>query len=204
MKYIHFIRHGQTNHNGQRIFQDDLEPLNNIGIKQSKKAAKKLNNKASIIISSPLVRAQETARIIAATLGCQIETSEILREMMNPPIIRGKPYDNPMASIAYSQWLDKMLNNKSYGLTDTENYYDLAKRAGKILKFIAERDEENIIIVSHSVVIRAIIAVAIIGKETTPQIIEKFQRHQKISNTGITSLILTEHDNQPIFKILFD
>jgi len=205
MKQIYFVRHGQTNHNIQRIFQDDLEHLNKAGVQQAKLVTEKIvSNKAEVVVVSPLLRAQETARIIVDILGCPIETLDAIREMMNPPIIRGKSYDDPIASEAYEQWIRRLLVNETYGQEDIENFFDLSARAEKILNTLTSRNEEKIVVVTHSVIIRAIIARAIMGDKTSPEIIEHFQNHIKIQNASVISLTVQYVNNKIQYKILFE
>lgn len=64
---ICFVRHGQTDWNLQGYIQGrENNPLNEIGIQQARETAKFLKEqKWDIIISSPLIRAYETAKEIA-------------------------------------------------------------------------------------------------------------------------------------------
>jgi broad specificity phosphatase PhoE len=72
MKNIYLIRHGETQHNLEgrtQGFEVDL-PLNNLGKIQAKKTGLyfktyRANTKIDLIIASPMIRARETAEIIA-------------------------------------------------------------------------------------------------------------------------------------------
>ena len=71
MTEICLVRHGQTDWNFQEIIQgrEDI-PLNETGRQQAKQsAAALLGEKWDVIISSPLVRAYETAKEIADAVG---------------------------------------------------------------------------------------------------------------------------------------
>ena len=54
----YFIRHGQTDHNTQRVLQADDVGLNDKGRCQSELAAKKLADSIEVVLSSNLERAQ--------------------------------------------------------------------------------------------------------------------------------------------------
>ena len=71
MNNVIFIRHGQTEWNMQRRMQGSLNsPLTKKGIFQAKEAAMKLKyHRFDLVVSSPLVRAMETAKIIAEKVG---------------------------------------------------------------------------------------------------------------------------------------
>ena len=71
MTEICLVRHGQTDWNFQEIIQgrEDI-PLNEVGKKQASQSAEALQSETwDIIISSPLIRAQETAKAIADAVG---------------------------------------------------------------------------------------------------------------------------------------
>ena len=67
---IYIIRHGQTELNNRQVLQGrSNHPLNDAGIRQAQDAAKKLQGVSfDIVYSSPLIRAMQTARIIAPDL----------------------------------------------------------------------------------------------------------------------------------------
>lgn len=73
MTEICLVRHGQTDWNFQEIIQgrEDI-PLNEVGKKQASQSAAALKLETwDVIISSPLIRAQETAQAISDAVGIQ-------------------------------------------------------------------------------------------------------------------------------------
>ena len=80
---IYIIRHGQTELNNRQVLQGRSDhPLNAQGIAQAKAAASRLRERGIIfdrVFSSPLIRAVQTARIVAP--GVWVETDERLIEM---------------------------------------------------------------------------------------------------------------------------
>jgi probable phosphoglycerate mutase len=77
-----FMRHGETLSNRERRFQGQLDiELNEIGRLQAQQAAKRLAGEGiSIIYSSDLRRAAESAEIVAAALDIPLVTDRRLRE----------------------------------------------------------------------------------------------------------------------------
>lgn len=75
-------RHGQTDYNAQARVQGRVDiPLNETGREQARAAAPGLAALAPVrIVSSPLSRAQETARALADLVGVDIELDEGLLE----------------------------------------------------------------------------------------------------------------------------
>ena len=81
MKLI-LVRHGETEWNMQQRFQGHLDiPLNSKGQWQARQAARALADQSiDHLFSSDLLRAQATARSIADTCGCAVQTDSRLRE----------------------------------------------------------------------------------------------------------------------------
>ena len=60
---------------------DDLRPLSNEGREQQKVVVDKLKERGlqpSLVLASPLLRAQQTAEIVAEAYGLSLETEEAL------------------------------------------------------------------------------------------------------------------------------
>lgn len=76
-------RHGRTAWNVARRFQGHADPaLDDVGRMQSAKMASELTRyRPTCIISSDLLRAAETARVVAARAGCAVRYDERLREI---------------------------------------------------------------------------------------------------------------------------
>lgn len=72
---IYLLRHGIAVERGTRGFEDDFSrPLTPKGRRQLRKTAaavKKLASKFDLILSSPFVRAKQTAEIVAGELKCR-------------------------------------------------------------------------------------------------------------------------------------
>jgi probable phosphoglycerate mutase len=77
-----FLRHGQTEHNRQRICQGHADiPLNATGTAQAKSAADVVAaHKPGAICASDLIRVRQTAEPVARRLGLGIKTDPRLRE----------------------------------------------------------------------------------------------------------------------------
>jgi broad specificity phosphatase PhoE len=75
---IYLIRHGQTEWNRDRIFRGHKDlPLSKEGKIQAAKTARWLRERdISVVYSSPLVRAFETASVIAAECRCPVVKEE--------------------------------------------------------------------------------------------------------------------------------
>jgi phosphohistidine phosphatase len=78
---IHLLRHAHAGTSFEWIGDDDLRPLTKKGRRQSERLGAFLDVhgvRPDVIVSSPLVRAQQTAEIVAATLGMTVKTDRRL------------------------------------------------------------------------------------------------------------------------------
>lgn len=155
---IYLVRHGETDWNlkGKLQGREDI-PLNDNGIIQAKLCGETFkNNKLNIkaIISSPLVRAKETARIISELLGIKevvIEESLIERDFGE---LSGLEYDK----------------NKHYDTFGTEEgiepFDELCSRLIHCIKqYGKEHIDGNVIMVSHGAAINAVISYLTSGEK---------------------------------------
>ncbi|MFD3448020.1 histidine phosphatase family protein [Microbacteriaceae bacterium 4G12] len=148
MTEICLVRHGQTDWNFQEIIQgrEDI-PLNEIGRTQAKQSAKMLcEEKWDVIISSPLVRAYETAKEIANATG--IDTIHLDERFVERNF--GEASGKPVAEVR-QKIVDGNVNNME---TDEQ----IIARCFSALQEVAQKYEgKRIIIVAHSHAIKAML-----------------------------------------------
>lgn len=77
------IRHGQTDWNARRIYQGQADiPLNEVGIEQARQLAERLKaERFDAIFASDLIRAVQTAEILAGDSKDAIQIDRRLREI---------------------------------------------------------------------------------------------------------------------------
>lgn len=82
MKNLFIFRHGETDWNREGRFQGHFDiPINETGQEQARQLATRLSNHAiQAILSSDLLRAQQTAQIVADQLGIPVFLEPRLRE----------------------------------------------------------------------------------------------------------------------------
>ena len=142
-----FLRHGESIGNAESRWQGQSDyALTERGRAQARALAERWKSEAAkfdLIVSSPLVRAKETAEIIASALGAKIEldplllernigemeglTMEEVRKIPQPPYIT--PYD-PIGGEGEGDWA-------------------LFLRAGQALHDLVRRPPGSYLIVSH-------------------------------------------------------
>jgi probable phosphoglycerate mutase len=80
---LYFVRHGESTANLLGEFSNSgwKHPLTEKGVEQARSVASELSGlKVELVYSSPVLRAVQTAQILAAGLGAPMETTEALRE----------------------------------------------------------------------------------------------------------------------------
>ena len=80
---IHLLRHAHAGDAFEWVGDDDLRPLTKKGRAQSETLGKFLEHygvRPDVIVSSPKLRAQQTAEIVAMTLGMTVRLDERLAE----------------------------------------------------------------------------------------------------------------------------
>jgi phosphohistidine phosphatase len=88
---LYLVRHGiAVDHIGGAITRDSERPLTEEGTSEMKLVAKalaKINKKPELILSSPLVRARQTAEIIAEAFNMEVTLSDALAPAGSPSLI---------------------------------------------------------------------------------------------------------------------
>ena len=148
MTEICLVRHGQTDWNFQEIIQgrEDI-PLNEVGKKQASQSAAALQAESwDIIISSPLIRAQETAKEIAGAIGLP---SILLDERFMERNF-GEASGKPVAAVR-----ELIAEGNVEGM---EQDKEIVERCFTALQEVAvAHGDKRIIIVAHSHAIKAIL-----------------------------------------------
>jgi len=183
---IYFVRHGQSILNAQNIYQAKHIKLSSLGIEQTKLLANRLKNvEIDKIIASPYERTKQTAEIIAEKLDKPVVFSEVFKELKRPTEIEGKHVDDPYAKEVKAQ-IFQNLHNSDYHYSDEETYYDFRSRAIKALEYLEHLNRKNVLVVTHGVIIRMLVAIMFLGKEIKADDFKSFRSVLKTNNTGVT------------------
>jgi broad specificity phosphatase PhoE len=154
---IVLVRHGETDWNRENRFQGHADTsLNEAGREQARALARALEGtRFSIVYSSPLKRAAETARIIASNLGLDVRLDAALMEV-DVGSWSGLTRSEIEArySEGYSRWLEF-----GHGWDDGETYDELGLRVvAGLRKIAASHPAEQILAVTHGGPIRSALA----------------------------------------------
>ena len=157
---IIFLRHGQAENNTKRILAGRTEgvPLTKIGIEQAENIGKYLKPiDISAIYSSPIERADNTAKIVAESNSIDYKLDERLTELDMGKFTR-MPYDEIFAKHG-NVFLKFYSNDPIISEYDVETFPHVQKRVMDMLDYIIKKhDQQNVILVTHMDPIKSVIA----------------------------------------------
>ena len=156
---IVLVRHGETDWNRENRFQGHADPpLNDTGRAQARQLANELRaERFAAAYTSPLRRAEETARIVATELGLEPVSDPALMEV-DVGSWSGLTRDEVESRFpdGYARWLEY-----GHGWDDGESYDELGERVVTGLRAIADRHpHERVLAVTHGGPIRSALATA--------------------------------------------
>jgi broad specificity phosphatase PhoE len=142
------VRHGESEGNRQRVFAENTEelPLTELGYGQAQVVAQRIAShfRTERIVSSPYVRARETARVIAERLGLPVEVVPALHER-EVGAFRGQPYASMRSAPDYD-----VQRPWAWAPKGGESFVDVQARVGPILDRLAAATRgRDVVIVSH-------------------------------------------------------
>jgi uncharacterized phosphatase len=146
MQKLYFVRHGLSLMNIHGLFAGNTEtPLTDRGRVQAVEAGQHAKGLGlNLIVSSPASRAHETAVIIATEIDYPVNkiiTSELLLER-NFGIMEGRDYEPGL--------------NIDENVPGAESIEQLLERAHTAVAWLRQQEADNILIVSHGAIGRAI------------------------------------------------
>lgn len=149
-KRVYFVRHGETGGNREQRHQFPEVPLNKTGRDQAYRVGLALKEVgAQVILASHLQRAQDTAAIIADTIGgIPVEIDEDLREVRRASHIWGMRHFGLTSLRALFLFFFYGLfgNKRAY---DEETLHEFATRIVTMVEKIEKREEDVLIVVTH-------------------------------------------------------
>ena len=150
-------RHGQTDWNVENRFQGHSDiPLNKVGHYQASEAAKVLAAlRPDRIISSDLIRAQETAAPLASLTDIKVEINPNLRET-DGGLWEGKLASENRATHGelFANWYEG--GDEPAGVTG-ERRSDVAKRAVSVIEKETTNFSGTIVFVTHGGTVRSVL-----------------------------------------------
>ena len=183
MKII-LIRHGQTDENAAHRHQPTHTPLSILGRKQAVAAGEKLSELGvTHVVSSPLVRALETASLLAAQADIIPNIDHDLKELERPASMIAHRHFSVRSLFFYKFWF--------LGLTKTgESYRQFRGRIETARKNLERLPDGAVVaVVSHTVFINLFVAHLNRTRSLWPwQAAIVFLKLIKMKNTGMVEV----------------
>ncbi|UCE06345.1 MAG: histidine phosphatase family protein [bacterium] len=160
MREIIIVQHCQSEHHVNNLTGGWTDtPLTDLGYRQAEATAKRIafltTNKEFVLYSSDLLRAKQTAEIISYKLGIKITFSKQLREINNGVAVgKTKEWANEHRNVTSGESFSIDYREFDKG----ESWREFYNRICNFMKIVLEKDEEQILIVSHGCAIGYIIA----------------------------------------------
>lgn len=185
---IYLVRHGETEYNVKGLYMSSDIPLSATGFKQAQNLANRFKNiKVDKVYSSPYERTKQTAKLIEEVVNLNIEYDGDLKEIVRPSEFIGKHLTDPNVQ-RIKKILKENANNPDFHYSDEENFFDLVKRAKRIIQKIQHLTEEDILLITHEGFMKVVIATLMFGDELNSAMFDKLYFFFSIKNTGITVL----------------
>ncbi len=182
---IYFVRHGETEANKTDIVQDSQGFLSESGRKQAEFVADRLSTlPVSLIVSSTFDRTKKTTEIINNKFNKKVIFSDLFIERCDPSEIVGKSIESPEAQPI----IKKIRRNRhipDWKYSDEESFGELKERAEKALEYLISLNTDNVLVVTHSGIVRMLLASMVFGKLLTGEMYTHIFAFRTI-NTGIT------------------
>lgn len=192
---IYVTRHGETQWNQEGRMQGwKNSNLTKDGIEKAGKLGKRLEDvQFDCVYCSPLGRAVETAKHIIGDKKVEIILTDEVKEMGFGKW-EGMKHSEVEAFYA-TQKFNFWNNPKEYEPVEGERFEELLERAGRFITKITEQtDDQNVLIVSHAICIKAIYAFV---KGYT---LEEFWNPPIIKDTSLTILEVQDGKIQMILE----
>lgn len=157
MGKVYVVRHGETDYNLQRRYTGRVDvPLNETGEAQAREAAMALRDRSiDVILSSPLLRARQTAAAIAKELRLSVQLVDEFVER-NEGVLEGLTVEE-VERLHPDMRGPEVRRDWHHAPAGGESLHDVDARVRRgLFRAMAEWPDHNILVVAHYVVARMI------------------------------------------------
>ena len=154
MKHIYLVRHGHTEDSQLVCYRENQVPLSGEGMKQADRLEEYFRDKnISAVYSSPYKRALQTAELMMP--GRDIGQENNFREI-DMGIWQGRTFKE-IKSLWPEDYEERGRKPLDFRAPEGESFRNCLKRAKEALLEICSRTEGDLVVVSHSGVIKALL-----------------------------------------------
>jgi broad specificity phosphatase PhoE len=205
VKEIRLIRHAESiaNAGGTTSTPRDI-PLSDRGRLQAKALADSITERPDLIVLSPYIRTEETARpLLMRFPDCPVETLPVQEfTYLSISRCRDTTYEQ-RKPLAEEYWARRDPNYSDGG--QAESLVELINRARAFLRWVPGMEGELIFVFTHEQFIKTVMwEVLQLGPETAPEFMTAFRKFSTsfvIANTAVMKMMAEEDDEFMIGKI---
>jgi len=195
MKTVYLIRHGESTENDRSspIYQGEEALLTELGESQARLIAERAARlPIDVIVTSPYRRAMQTADVVSKSTRLAVQVSPLFGEHRTPTSFNGREWGDALIA-SFDAWRrTAYMFGKQY--EGGENFAMIRDRAVDALKFLRERPEGNIFVVTHGFFCRVIVGLVLLQDAFLPEDLNKLEHTLITRNTGITVIRLGADD----------
>jgi len=153
---IYLTRHGQTKYNKLELMQGLTdEPLDEVGLGQAEEVKEKLSGiRFDAVYASPLCRAVKTASVISG-----LPEEDIIKDERIIEVDFGKYELKPYKKLGFHMTIYWLLPEIIPAPKTVEPIKSMVKRSKSFVDDLKKKDYENVLIVCHGGIIRALCGV---------------------------------------------
>jgi broad specificity phosphatase PhoE len=181
---VYQVRHGSTADWMKRIYQVGNTPLSARGIMQANKLAQRFKNiPVDVIISSKILRAEQTARIVAHAKGKRIQFWDGIHEVVRPTKIWGRSKHEPEVAAIMEAVYAAM--DTDARVLDEETFSEFRQRGISFVRRLENLKVQSVLVVSHGHIIRMATAVMTHGDSVSASQFREVEK-KALENTSVT------------------
>lgn len=203
MKLV-FIRHGKTDSHEARRRQGPDSQLSPAGKKQVRLLAGRLKKSLQTtgktydsIITSPWLRAVQTAEIIARKTGLSVTPHPLIFEYRSNIILNNQPYDSQINQEYIREATAKGINFDWKFRGQGECLRDVINRVREFKReLITQHHGKNYLVVSHGLFITTFITLMILGDDCDDLSFYQVYNLIHLENTSLTRVAYLENENR--------
>ncbi len=184
-EHLYFVRHGESNSNADGVFRGEESSLSEKGENEARVLAERMQRiGVDGIVSSPFLRAMQTAEPISQLLDLPIEKNDLLVEFRWPSMHIGKNRTDP----EMQKLRDDVMGNfgmGNYKHSDEETFEEFKERTIAALAFLEQHPAEHLCVITHGIFLRMMLMVILHGDDVSGK---EFRGswNLALSNTGVT------------------
>ncbi|KKQ07997.1 MAG: Fructose-2,6-bisphosphatase [Parcubacteria group bacterium GW2011_GWB1_36_5] len=186
---LYLIRHGKTDIYLENKRQSPSTPLGELGRKQAKAMAEKMNlTKIDHLYSSDWPRAMQTAEYLSKSLSLEIKIHPHVHEIEKHHLLNDVADDSEINKRYLKEGMENKENFDWKFDGQGESLNDIINRGQKVIAFLEEQHpSDTVAIVSHGIFIMVLTSLILLGRDWDKKTFRKLSWALKVSNGGISS-----------------